>query len=106
MFWTNLSSFQTFYETPNFNLVILTKKFEGDLAFIWPFKIFQYFAFFETACGQIWPFLFFGTWQPCHIVSIDIDVALKHLSSVVASCQIITGISAWNPALSAYICRI
>jgi len=34
------------------NLVILTF-FEGNLAFIWPFFIFQGLAFFETAYGQI-----------------------------------------------------
>ncbi len=39
--------------------------FDENLAFIWPFFSFQNLAFFETANGQIWPFLFFGIWQPC-----------------------------------------
>ncbi len=56
MFWTSLSKFRTFYEILKINLVIL--------ALIRNFLIFQDLAFFETAYGQIWPFSFFGTWQP------------------------------------------
>jgi len=55
MFWTNLSKSQVFYEILNFNLVILTIFLKGNLAFIWPFFIFQDLAFFESAYGQIWP---------------------------------------------------
>jgi hypothetical protein len=41
--------------------------FYENLAFIWPFSPFENLAFFENACGQIWPFLFSGTWQSCAV---------------------------------------
>jgi len=37
-------------------LSYFNKFFEGNLAIIWPFLVFQDVAFFETAYGQIWPF--------------------------------------------------
>jgi hypothetical protein len=40
--------------------------FFENLAFIWPFSPFDNLAFFETADGQIWPFLFLRAWQSCH----------------------------------------
>ncbi len=64
MFWINLSNFQTFYKILNFNLVIL-KKFWRKFGLYVVFFHFSGFGLFETAYGQIWPYKFFWTWQPC-----------------------------------------
>jgi hypothetical protein len=45
--------------------VYVWQSFFEKLAFIWPFSHLQIWPFFETACGQIWLFLFFGTWKTC-----------------------------------------
>jgi len=53
LFWIN--QIAIFYEILTLYLVILTIFLE---------KFGLYLAFFETAYGQIWPILFFSTWQP------------------------------------------
>ncbi len=61
MFWTNLSKIQAFYEILNFNLI---KYFEGNLAFIWPFFIFQDLAFLKLLMAKFGLFNFFGPGNP------------------------------------------
>ncbi len=46
-------------------LFLIKSDFTHNLAFwpFWPFFQFKNLTFFETALGQIWPWLFFWTWQ-------------------------------------------
>ncbi len=61
-----LSKTCNIYEILTLKLVILTnfwRKFGLYLAFFH----FWWFGLFETTYGQIWPFNFFWTWQPCQV---------------------------------------
>jgi len=62
----------------------ITLNLVKNLAFIRPFFIFEYLAFFETASGQIWPFNFFRPGNPDmqQLLSLTIEWSDQLLSIV------------------------
>ncbi len=58
--WANFKHFRNC----KFQFSYFNKFIKGNVAFIWPFFIFQDLALFETAYGQIWPFSFFEPGNP------------------------------------------
>ncbi len=56
--WLNVKSWSSLFETKSKNRISPLINFSTTQGY--------HLAFFESAYGQIWPFSFFGTWQPWH----------------------------------------
>ncbi len=65
----------------NFEFCHFNNFLKENMAFIWPFFIFEDLTFFETALGQIWPFFDFMSWDSFG----KSEVWKKHLISLLRS---------------------